>query len=565
MDLGDFDPHRPYVDDIKFPCPECTQEATRVTSVIDAWFDSGSMPFGQWHYPFENADIFEKRFPADFISEAIDQTRGWFYSLTAVATLIRGNNSYRNVVCLGHIVDAEGRKMSKSLGNVIDPWTVVDVQGADALRWYMLTSGTPWSPRRVSPELIEESLRKYLLTLWNTYSFWVTYAALEGIDPSKVDIPVADRPETDRWILAELDDTQRVVTEALEDFDATRGGKRLDRFVDDLSNWYVRRSRRRFWRSGENADTQAAFLTLWECLTTVSQLTAPYTPFISDEIYSNLTRPVPGAPDSVHLSDWPEVDDARSDDPLRRRMGLVRKLVGLGRSARTDANVRVRQPLAKAFVVIPQADIEDFSEEQARLVEEELNVKEVIVATNVGDFVTYEVKANFKRLGPRFGKDVKRVATEIARHDDPGSLVAAADEGGTVSLETGAGTIEIERDDLDVRIHPKGHTAFAAEGHYAVIIDLDMTDELVAEGIAREVVRTVQDLRKNAGLAVEDRIELWLEPSGDAASRAVEVHTDFIAAETLATTTHKGSAEDGDVAGEVTLDEGYVKVALKRA
>jgi isoleucyl-tRNA synthetase len=478
--------------------------------------------------------------------------------------LIRGHNSYRNVVCLGHIVDAEGRKMSKSVGNVIDPWSVVDAQGADALRWYMLTSGTPWSPRRVSPELIEESLRKYLLTLWNTYSFWVTYAALEGFDPSKVDIPVAERPETDRWILAELDDTLRVVTDALEGFDATRGGKRLDRFVDDLSNWYVRRSRRRFWRSGEDADTQAAFLTLWECLTTVCRLSAPYTPFIADEIYSNLTRPVPGAPDSVHLTDWPEPDDARSDDALRRRMGLVRRLVGLGRSARTDANVRVRQPLARSYVVIPQSDMNDFSEEQARLVEEELNVKEVIVATNVGDFVTYEVKANFKRLGPRFGKDVKKVAAAIARHDDAGSLVAAADEGGTVTLETDDGTIELERDDLDVRIHPKGHTAFAAEGHFAVIIDLDMTDELVAEGIAREVVRAVQDLRKTAGLAVEDRIELWLEPSGDAAVRAVGAHTDFIAAETLATTSHEGTAEDGAVSSEVTLDDGSVKVALRK-
>ena len=564
-DLGDFDPHRPYVDDITFPCPQCQKEATRVTSVIDAWFDSGAMPFGQWHYPFENTDVFEKRFPADFISEAIDQTRGWFYSLTAVATLIRGHNSYRNVVCLGHIVDAEGRKMSKSLGNVIDPWSVVDAQGADALRWYMLTSGTPWSPRRVSPELIEESLRKYLLTLWNTYSFWVTYASLEGFDPSTVDVPVAERPETDRWILAELDDTMRVVTDALEDFDATRGGRRLDRFVDDLSNWYVRRSRRRFWRSGAEADTQVAFLTLWECLTTVSQLTAPYTPFIADEIYTNLTGPVPDAPDSVHLSDWPEPVDERRDDALRRRMGLVRKLVGLGRSARTDANMRVRQPLAKAYVVIPQSDVADFSPEAQDQVAEELNVETVVVAANVGDFVTYEVKANFKRLGPRFGKDVKAIAEAIARHDDPESLVISADEHGTFPFETKTGTIELEREDLDVRIHPKGHTAFAAEGHYAVIIDLDLTDELIEKGIAREVVRAVQDLRKKAGLAVEDRIELWLEPEGDVASKAVETHRDFIAAETLAVTTVVGPCPEDGASDRVQLDDGSVAIGLKKA
>ncbi|MGH2807015.1 MAG: isoleucine--tRNA ligase, partial [Actinomycetota bacterium] len=264
-DLGpDFDPHRPYVDGITFPCPECGQESRRVLSVIDAWFDSGAMPFGQWHYPFENEDVFDRRFPADFISEAIDQTRGWFYSLLAVATLVRGHNSYQNVVCLGHIIDAEGRKMSKSLGNVIDPWTVVNAHGADALRWYMLSVGTPWSARRVSPDLIEEQLRKYLLTMWNTYSFLVTYASLEDFDPAAVAIPVAERSEMDRWILAELDSTVRDVTAGLENFDTAVGGKRLDRFVDDLSNWYVRRSRRRFWRSSADADTKAAFLTLWE-------------------------------------------------------------------------------------------------------------------------------------------------------------------------------------------------------------------------------------------------------------------------------------------------------------
>ncbi|MDQ4026114.1 MAG: isoleucine--tRNA ligase, partial [Actinomycetota bacterium] len=352
-DLADLDPHRPYVDEVVIVCPECGERAARVRSVIDAWFDSGSMPFAQWHYPFENEDVFETRFPADFISEAIDQTRGWFYSLLAVATLVRGINSYRNVVCLGLIVDVQGRKMSKSLGNVIDPWVVLDAQGADALRWYLLTSGSPWSARRVSVEIIEESLRKYLLTLWNTYSFWVTYASLEGFDPSALDVPVSERPEIDRWILAELDHTVREVTDALEGFDATRGGRRLDRFVDDLSNWYVRRSRRRFWRSASDEDTRVAFLTLWECLVTVAKLGAPYTPFVSDEIFTNLT-----GRDSVHLEDWPEPDGFRADDDLRRRMQLVRRLVTLGRSARTEAKVRVRQPLAKAVVVLPSAEVD---------------------------------------------------------------------------------------------------------------------------------------------------------------------------------------------------------------
>ncbi|MBW3594939.1 MAG: isoleucine--tRNA ligase [Actinobacteria bacterium] len=562
-ELRDFDPHRPYVDDITFPCPECTQEARRVTSVIDAWFDSGAMPFAQWHYPFENTDVFERRFPADFISEAIDQTRGWFYSLTAIATLIRGHNSYRNVVCLGHIVDAEGRKMSKSLGNVIDPWTVLNAQGADALRWYMLTSGTPWSPRRVSAELIEESLRKFLLTLWNTYSFWVTYASLEGFDPSKASIPVAERSQVDRWILAELDDTVRIVTESLDAFDATRGGKRLDRFVDDLSNWYVRRSRRRFWKSGEDADTQAAFLTLWECLTTVAQLAAPFTPFITDEIYSNLTRPLGDAPDSVHLSEWPEPDGARVDDTLRRRMALVRRLVGLGRSARTEAQVRVRQPLARALVVIPPRETDDLRGLEA-VVADELNVKSVEQLGGVAELVTYNVKPNFKTLGPRFGRDVKKVAAAIA-DADAHDVVTAIESTGTYPLEFGGGAVELGRDDLDIRVEGRPGFSLAQDGPYGVALDLELTDDLIAEGVAREVVRGIQDLRKTAGLAVEDRIELWLDPTGDAATRAVDVHRDFIANETLATSTYSGPA-DGEVAVEnVGLDEGSVRIALRRA
>ncbi|MGH2757541.1 MAG: isoleucine--tRNA ligase, partial [Actinomycetota bacterium] len=420
-DLSGIDPHRPWVDEITFACPECGKLSKRVASVIDTWFDSGSMPFAQWHYPFENENVFETRFPADFISEAIDQTRGWFYTLLAIATLVRGHNSYRNCVCLGHLVDTQGRKMSKSLGNVIDPWDVLNVQGADALRWYLLTGGTPWSPRRVSIEIIQEALRKYLLTLWNTYSFWVTYASLEGFDPTAEDIPVTQRSEMDRWILAELDDTIAEVTAGLDDFDPTRGGRRLDRFVDDLSNWYVRRSRRRFWRSGSDTDTRAAFLTLWECLVTVCRLSAPYTPFVADAIYTNLTGIDANAPDSVHLAEWPERDTSLRDDELRRRMGLVRTLVALGRSARTEAKVRVRQPLARALVVLPSGEAEILEGLEA-LVADELNVKAIEILTGMQELVTYSVKPNFKALGPRFGARMKDVARAIAEAD-PHDLV----------------------------------------------------------------------------------------------------------------------------------------------
>jgi isoleucyl-tRNA synthetase len=563
-DIAGTDPHRPYVDEIEITCPTCNSPARRVKAVIDAWFDSGSMPFGQWHYPFENKDIFEQRFPANFISEAIDQTRGWFYSLLAVATLVQDESSYRNVVCLGHIVDVEGRKMSKSLGNVIDPWKVLDVQGADALRWYLLTGGTPWAARRLSVEIVEESLRRYLLTLWNTYSFLVTYASLEGFDPTNVSIPPAERTELDRWVLAELDDTVREVTTALDDFDATRGGKRLDRFVDDLSNWYVRRSRRRFWRSGEDADTQAAFLTLWECLVTVAQLSAPYTPFVADAIYTNLTQMNPAAPSSVHLSDWPEPSDERSDLDLVARMTLVRRLVGLGRSARTEAKVRVRQPLQRALVVIPAAET-SLLEGLHGLIAEELNVKEVDVAQGLEDLVSYTIKPNFKALGPRFGKQVGAVGKALATCDAH-ALVAEIEAKGSATLEIDGAPVSLVADDLDIRIEGREGFSLAREGAYGVALDLDITAELLAEGTAREVIRSIQDLRKASGLAVEDRIELWLGWEDDGVGAALRAHAETIAAEVLATDVHLGMEPPGDTENDsVTLDHGHVALGLKAA
>ena len=562
-DVSDIDPHRPYVDEVVFDCPECGQESRRVKSVIDAWFDSGSMPFGQWHYPFENEDLFEERFPADFISEAIDQTRGWFYSLLAIATLVRGTNSYRNVVCLGHIVDVDGRKMSKSVGNVIDPWAVLDVQGADALRWYLLTGGTPWSARRLSPEIIQESLRKYLLTLWNTYSFWITYASLEDFDPSAEAIPVEKRHEMDRWILAELNDTIREVGDGLEDFDATRGGKRLDRFVDDLSNWYVRRSRRRFWRSSEDVDTRSAFLTLWECLETVARLTAPYTPFVSDEIYTNVTSGLPGTHDSVHLADWPEVDPQRDDDALRRRMALVRRLVALGRAARTEGKVRVRQPLARALIVLPAPDVKDLDGLEP-LIAEELNVKEIEVARGLEELVTYSVKPNFRTLGPRFGPRVKDVAKALAGAD-PHALVTELEAAGRVEVDLDGERQTLERGDLDVRVEGRSGFSLAQEAHYGVALDLDLTPGLLAEGTAREVVRAVQDLRKSSGLAVEDRIELWLASPDADIQAALEAHRDLIAAEVLASSSHVGELPpDGVPSGSIELDTGSATAALRR-
>jgi isoleucyl-tRNA synthetase len=561
-DMSGLDPHRPFVDSVAFSCPQCGREARRVASVIDAWFDSGSMPFAQWHFPFENQDVFERRFPADFISEGIDQTRGWFYSLLAISTLVRGHNSYRNVVCLGLLVDAGGRKMSKSVGNVIDPWDVLDVQGADALRWYMFTAGTPWSARRISPELIQESLRKYLLTLWNTYAFWVTYASIEKFDPHEEPVHVSDRPEMDRWILAELDDTVRQVTDGLEGFDATTGGRRLDRFVDDLSNWYVRRTRRRFYKSGEDRDARCAFLTLWECLVEVAKLTAPYTPFVADEIFSNLTAGDPSAPGSVHLADWPAYDGARSDGALRARMALARRMVTLGRSARTDAKVRVRQPLRRALLMMPSADAAQLDGLEA-MIAEELNVKEVEVARGLEELVTYAVKPNFRLLGPRFGARVKDVARALEA-TDAGALVADLESTGSARIELDGERVSLSADELDVRIEGRSGYSLARDGAYGCALDLDLDDDLIAEGIAREVVRATQDLRKASGLEVTDRIELWLTSDDEAVSNALATHEAAIAAEVLATTTHLDHPLEGTPRGQVALDGASAQVALRK-
>ncbi|HET9558438.1 MAG TPA: class I tRNA ligase family protein, partial [Actinomycetota bacterium] len=402
-DLSGLDPHRPFVDEVALACPDCGQEARRVPDVLDAWFDSGSMPFAQWGYPHvpEGRAAFERAFPADFVSEGLDQTRGWFYSLLAVSTLLFDQTSYRNVVCLGLIVDRDGRKMSKSLGNVLDPIELLDRYGADPLRWFMLASGSPWVSRRLFPQAVEDVTRSFFLTLWNTYSFFTLYARLEEFDPRSTGgatraPPDPPRTPLDRWVLAELADTVEQVTRSLDDYDATGAARRLATFVDDLSNWYVRLSRRRFWRG---TDADAAFRTLWTCLRTVALLAAPYAPFTAEELWQGLVVSVdPEAPDSVHLADWPEPDRTAADPELSVAMGEVRRLVGLGRQARTDAKLKVRQPLARALISVPdpaRAGVAGLLD----LVAAELNVKEVGFAEGVTGMVAYRLAPNFRALG----------------------------------------------------------------------------------------------------------------------------------------------------------------------
>ena len=434
-DLTGLDPHRPFVDEVTFHCPSCGGTARRVPDVIDAWYDSGSMPFAQLGYPHApgSEEEFAENFPADYICEAIDQTRGWFYSLMAISTLLFDQSSYKTVLCLGHIVDADGRKMSKSIGNILDPWELIDTHGADAMRWLLLTEGSPWVARRVGHGPLEEVVRRFLLTLWNSYYFFVTYARIDGWTPDAGAPPVGDRPVMDRWVLAELAATVREVDDALEAFDSTGAGRALQRFVDDLSNWYIRRTRARFWAAGDSEDKRAAFATLHEALVTVAALLAPFTPFVADELYANLVGSVErGAPDSVHLLDFPVPDPAAADPLLRRAMAVARRVVEQGRRARNDAAVGVRQPLPRALVALPPDDRELFGTVSS-IVSEELNVKAVQLS-EAGGPVSYTVKPNFRALGRAFGNRTQPVAAAVAGLD--GEAVARALDAGTVVTVT---------------------------------------------------------------------------------------------------------------------------------
>ena len=546
-DVSDTDPHRPYVDDITVPCPECGVEARRVPEVIDGWYDSGAMPFAALGYPHANEDAFAGQYPADFICEAIDQTRGWFYTLMAVGTLVFGESSYRNVVCLGHILDEDGRKMSKHLGNILAPMPLMDEHGADALRWFMLASGSPWQARRVGHSAIADVVRKTLLTYWNTVSFQSLYARTAGWQPSQGAPAAADRPVIDRWVLSEAQALALGVDEALEAFDTQRAGRLLSTFVDDLSNWYVRRSRRRFWEGDP-----AALATLHEALRVVTLCLAPFTPFITERVWQDLFRTTdPAAPASVHLASWPEPDPALSDPELTAQMSLVRRLVELGRAARATSSVRTRQPLRRALISAPGwAGLPDDLRAQ---VAEELNVQllEALADESAG-LVDVSVKANFRALGQRFGKQTPTVAAAIAAAP-PAGIVRDLRASGVVSLTVpDVGEVEITDGDVIVTETPQEGWAVVTEGGESLALDLHIDDELRRAGLAREVVRTLQEGRKIAGLEVSDRISVeWSSADSDLAA-AIREHAEAIAAEVLATSFVEGDAAVG--AGRVETD-----------
>jgi isoleucyl-tRNA synthetase len=529
MDLSALDLHRPHVDTVTWTCKKCSGKMTRVPDLIDVWFDSGSMPMAQWHYPFENKDKFESQFPADYIAEAVDQTRGWFYTLHAISTLLFDKPSFKNVICLGLVVDANGQKMSKSRNNFIEPWDVLNESGADAFRWYFYTSGPPNAERRFAPSMVTEVVKNFTLTLWNVYSFFVTYANLD-----KPDLTTRVRPnnDLDRWLLSSMNALVRDVTKAYETFDVTGATRPIETFVETLSTWYLRRSRRRFWKSESDTDKQSAYVTLYTVLVTLAKLIAPAMPFMADEIYRNLVCSIdPKAPESVHLAKWPRADESYIDENLNREMALVMKMVSLGHNARQKANRKVRQPLAEAAFALSRQDERHAVETYADLIMDELNVKKVRLLDASGEVVSFLIKPLPKQLGQKYGNKFPGLAKVItALETSVAAPVLIAGQPVTVILE--GQKYEILPEEVEVRAQAKEGFTVATEGAYLAALVIDLTPELVREGLAREFVRRVQDLRKTADLDVADRIRVYVTATAGL-REAIEANREYVTAETL--------------------------------
>jgi len=556
------DLHRPYIDGVALDCEHCGGEMRRVLSVIDTWYDSGAMPFAQFHYPFEGQAEFEERFPADYICEAQDQTRGWFYTLLAESTLLFDTSSYRNCVCLGLILDPEGQKMSKSRGNVVDPWDVLDAHGADAFRWYYLTAQQPWAGYRFSVDTVGESVRQFLLTLWNTYSFWVLYANAENLGPADFACSFwsdGDRKEQandlndlDRWALSRLQATTATVRERMDAYDCTSAGRAIAEYVEELSNWYVRLSRRRFWEGD-----RAAFATLRHCLLETVAMLAPFTPFLADEIHRNLSGE--DAAPSVHLRDFPAVDTSLANPDLEQGMEAVRLTVELGRAARAQAKAKVRQPLRRAVIVANETERAAI-EARVGLVTAELNVKELDFVTDTSELVSYEAKPNYRALGPRFGKKMPQVAAAVAALD-AAHVAAVLAEGGEIGVNVDGSDHSLGPEDITLALQPLEGYEVEAEAGHAVALQLELDDELRREGLAREIVHAVQNARKDAGLEITDRIALTLAGDPDLLA-AAQAHQDYLAGEVLATSV----AYDGSTnVATAKIDGRDLKIVVSRA
>ncbi len=525
----DIELHRPYIDAVTIRCPECGREMHRVPEVIDCWFDSGSMPFAQHHYPFENEELFKQQFPADFISEAVDQTRGWFYSLLAISTLLFNQAPYRNVIVLGHVQDENGQKMSKSKGNAVDPFEALETYGADAIRWYFYINSAPWLPNRFHGKAVIEGQRKFMGTLWNTYAFFVLYANIDSFDATKYQLEYEKLSVMDRWILSRLYTTVGAVDDHLANYRIPEAARALQEFVDDMSNWYVRRSRERFWAKGMEQDKINAYMTLYTCLVTIAKAAAPMIPFMTEDIYQNLVRSIDkSAPESVHLCDFPAVKSEWIDRDLEARMDEVLKVVVLGRAARNSANIKNRQPIARMFVRAPQALPEYFCE----IVEDELNVKEVAFTDDVRAFTSYSFKPQLKTVGPKYGKQLGHIKQALAELDGNAAMDTLNAEG-CLKFEFDGVPVVLEKDDLLIDAAQVEGYVSESDGAVTVVIDTKLTPELVEEGFVREIISKIQTMRKEAGFEVMNHIRIY-EAGNEAIDRIFAKHGDAIRAEVLA-------------------------------
>ena len=553
----DIELHRPYIDQVTITCPECGGEMHRTPEVIDCWFDSGSMPFAQWHYPFENKETFEANFPADFISEAIDQTRGWFYTLLAISTLLFDKSPFENCIVMGHVQDAEGRKMSKHIGNVVDPWEVLDKQGADAVRWYFYASSAPWLPTRFSGDLVSEMQRKFMGTLWNTYAFFTLYASIDNYDPLTQKADKKDFSLMDKWILSKLQTLIATVDDGLEKYQITETARAISDFVDELSNWYVRRCRERFWGKGLEGDKLAAFETLYTVLKTLSGLCAPYIPFMAESMYRNLVaNNDPGAPISVHLTDFPTADPSLVDHELEAQMEEVIAAVQLGRACRNAANIKVRQPIATMYIKGAALD-----EAVSELIADELNVKAVRFVTDARDFTTYELKPQMRTLGPRYGKLLGRIGAHLKTMDG-NAVVDAFERGETVTFELDGTVVELGRDDVLTRPMQKEGFVAQVDGDMTVVLDTNLTPELIEEGYVRELISKIQTMRKDADFDVTDRIAVTIDTDAKLAAIAGKGAED-IKRGVLALSVTLGAPEEGAVSQEWNINGEKAVIGVK--
>ena len=546
----DVELHRPYLDKLTCKCPKCGGKMKRTHEVIDCWFDSGSMPFAQYHYPFENKDLFEKTFPADFISEAVDQTRGWFYVLLVINTILFGKAPFKNCIVLGHVNDKNGIKMSKHKGNGIEPSAVLDKQGADAVRWYFYTSSAPWIPSRFYDEAVSETQRKYLGTLWNTYAFFTLYAEIDKYDPSKYSLGKCKLSVMDRWILSKLNTLVSFIEKSLTNYEIFESSRALLEFSDVLSNWYVRRGRERYWGSEMTEDKAAAYTTLYTVLTTLSLLTAPYTPFVAEMMYQNLVPAFyKNSPESVHLCDFPKANKKLIDKALEEGMEKVLDIVVLGRAARNSGNVKNRQPLAKMFVSGKNIELSD---EEKAIVLDELNVKAMEIIKDAESFISYKLKPQLKTLGPKYGKRLKEIS-EFLANCNGSEVVNGVKNGGVYTIPNT--DISLLEEDLQIFTESKGGYAAAEGNGITVALDTELTEELIFEGIEREIVSKIQNMRKDAGFEVTDRIDVYFKADGNAKKvLASKAFAKDVLAETVSEGEVEGFTKEQDINGEkVTL------------